>query len=374
MEKIKHLDRNMMENSIQAEENLRFYNVADGGFFVSGLMAFDQERSYSRIPKEKRELLHKVNPCLIELGDHTAGGQISFRSDTKRVVIRATLFTEPNMANMTPVGQCGFDCYVGTTKDDLTFFGITRFDSKTKEYQCEIIEPKIIHALQQKNASDVHEFVINLPLYSNVVRLEIGIDSDAVIRPPSPYARKGQLVFYGTSITQGGCASRPGMAYTNILSRRLNVEHLNFGFSGNGLGEYEVANMLAQVSDPLMYVIDYEANSGTNGRMIASLEGFLKRIRQVHPTTPILILSRIPYVLDDYDAKTKELRTSLREFQREIVEKQKSADHNLYFMNGKDLFPEQYQEFTVDVIHPTDLGFYFMAENLIPVIKEILQL
>ena len=85
-------------------------------------------------------------------------------------------------------------------------------------------------------------------------------------------------------------------------------------------------------------------------------------------------MSRIPYVLDEYDTQTNELRNKLREFQQEIVEKHKHRDPNLYFKNGKELFPEQYQEFTIDMIHPTDLGFYFMAENLIPVIKEILQL
>lgn len=374
MKEINQLDRNMMVNSIAEGHEIRFYDLEDKAFHVSGFMKFDQEHRFSRIPNQKRDLLQQVNPCLVELGDNSAGGQISFRSNTKRLVIRAKIQTVHNMVNMTPVGQCGFDCYVGKQKDDLTFFGITKFDSKTKEYQCEVIEPKIIQALNQKGNSDMNEFVINFPLYCKVLQVQIGIDQDAILKPPSPYSKKGKLVFYGTSITQGGCASRPGMAYTNIISRRLNLEHLNFGFSGNGLGEYEVAQMLAEIEDPLMYVIDYEANSGTNGRMVASLDGFIQRIRKVHETTPILILSRIPYVLDEFDFATKELRTRLREFQQEFVTRNKFVDHNLYFMNGRDLFPEQYEEFTVDVIHPTDLGFYYMANNLTPVIKNILQI
>lgn len=379
----KQLDENMKENLITDGSELRFLSPDDSNIRVSGFMAYDTEHQLRRLPEYERKLFQMVNPCLVELGEHTVGGQISFRSDTKQVVIKAKLKEVHNMMNMTPVGQCGFDCYIGKDRQHLKFFGITKYNCKENHYECQIVDSNIINSINQQaidqgietKEAQWNEFLINFPLYSGVESIEIGIDENASVKKPQGFSKEGQLVFYGTSITQGGCASRPGMAYTNIVSRNLNLDHLNFGFSGNGLGEYEVAEMLAKVEKPLMYIIDYEANSGTNGRMVASLEGFVKRIRKCHKETPILVLSRIPYTLDYINPSYKEQRDKLRTFQSDIVTKfSNEGDPNIYFYDGTKLFPEEFEEFTVDFIHPTDLGFYFMAKNLLPELKKILHL
>lgn len=361
----KPVDSNMIGNETKEEENITWLNVEDSRVRLSGFAFYQEDHKLERIPSRLKSRLNEVNPCLNELGVHTAGGQLAFRSNTSRVFIKAKITTVPNMVNMTSVAQCGFDCYIGENPKDLRFFGITKFDTDQREYTCEVVS--------KLDTKKVKEFLFHFPLYAGVIEVEIGIDDDALIEPPTPYETEGKLIFYGTSITQGGCASRPGMAYTNYLSRKLNLEHCNFGFSGNGLGEYEVAKMLSEIEDPLLYIIDYEANSGTNGRMVKSLNNFIGCLRKNHKEVPILVVSRVPYLMDLLEESTGTLRDSLRAFQKETVERfRELGDNAIYFLDGFTLWGEDFDEYTVDFIHPTDLGFYFMAKGLEPVIKEIL--
>ena len=309
--------------------------------------------------------MKKVNPLLEQLGTHTSGVRIAFRSNSERVYIKATTQTAHNMLNMTPIGQCGFDCYAGRKRDELRFVGSARFDVKEKHYETKIAEYPCCGRMT--------EYLIHFPLYTGVTDFMLGIDADAEIELPEPFSGEDSLVFYGTSITQGGCASRPGMAYTNIISRKLNMEVYNFGFSGNGLGEYEVAELLAEIENPAMYVIDYEANAGAVGTLESSLAGFIEILRKAHKDTPILVLSRLPYLLDELIPEYDEKRTRLRQFQRETVKSlQESGDERIYFCDGSQLWDDDYDEYTIDMVHPTDLGFYMMAKKLLPIIRKLL--
>jgi len=379
IEKIEKIDQNMSGSQMITEQCIRYINLKDSGISITGLPGYESDGVFSRLTSQENEILRKVNPNLVELGSHSAGGQISFRSDTRQLYLSVKLKSAYNMSNMPPAGQCGFDCYIGETREKLTFLGLTLFNPKDTSFVCKVLSQQVIESLEQsdcyieENGRKMREFLIDFPLYCHVDDVAIGVDDDALIEPPSTYARPGKVVFYGTSITQGGCACRPGMAYTNMVTRKLNLEHVNYGFSGNGLGEYEVAEILAKIEDPLIYVIDYEANAGTNGRLVQSLEGFIERIRMKHADTPILVLSRIPFVCDLYNKDAKKLRDELREFQRSVVERMSEAgDKNIYFLDGTTLLPEEFGECTVDLVHPSDLGMYFMAEKLLPKMKEIL--
>lgn len=360
------LDNNMLGNESEVIENLVWLSVADENLRLSGFAFYKEEERFQRIPQRFSEKLQEINPSLVELGVHTAGGQIAFRSNTSRVFIRAKVTESHHMVNMTPVAQCGFDLYIGENPRNLKFFGITKFDTTKKEYACEVVS--------NLDTKTTKEFLLNFPLYAGVHEVEIGIDQGVILESPSPYEKEGKIIFYGTSITQGGCASRPGMAYPSYIARKCNLEHCNFGFSGNGLGEYEVAQMLSEVEQPLLYVLDYEANSGTNGRMVKSLENFIRCLRQKHQEIPILVVSRIPYLLDKMEETTGKLREELRNFQKTTVEKCKAqGDEAIFFCDGYTLWDEEFDEYTVDFIHPTDLGLYFMGKGLTKVIQSILK-
>lgn len=363
--RIKSIDNNMSDNTLKSDDGIRWFKPYETPIRLSGFEYFEEDRVYRRLPVRTKELFGRVNNNLNILSENTAGGQAAFRTDSSRIMIRAKIKNGHDMVNMTAVGQCGFDCYLGQKGERLKFYGITRFDISQKEYECQVVS-----GLAPDEIRDVQ---IHFPLYDGVEYAEIGLDKEAVILPPKPFADAGKIVFYGTSITQGGCATRPGMAYTNILSRWLNRECINFGFSANGLGEYEMAEIIADIKDASAVVLDYEANSGTNGRLEASLDGFIDIIRKKHPGIPILVVSRIRYLADFYDAALGKRRDQLRKFQEETVHiKRDKGDKNLYFYNGNELFDDFFDEYTVDFIHPTDLGFWKMAEGLYGVLKDLL--
>lgn len=363
---IQAIDNNMAANQTEGADGIRWYQPYEAPFRLSGFPYFHEDKVYRRLPLRTQKMFEQVNNNLNILGEDTAGGQIAFSTDSTKILLRVKLLFAHDMVNMAATGQCGFDCYLGHSGERLKFFGVTRYDIRDSEYECEVVanlKPGI-----------VRDVVLNFPLYCGVKEVQVGLEAGCSLLPPKDYAAPGKVVFYGTSITQGGCAARPGMAYTNILSRWLNREFFNLGFSANGLGEYAMAHLIAELPDPSMVVLDYEANSATTGRLEASLEGFIQIIRQKHPTVPLLVLTRIPYLTEMYDEEMAARRTHYREFQRDVVEKRRKAgDDNIYFFNGHDLYDEYFDEYTVDFIHPTDLGFWKMAQGLYPVLKNILE-
>lgn len=214
---------------------------------------------------------------------------------------------------------------------------------------------------------------LNFPLYNGVKKVEIGIKGGSLIKEPLPFKKNGPIVVYGTSITQGGCASRPGMAYTNILSRRLNMEFTNLGFSGNGKGEPALAHLINQISNKQLVVLDYEANVYDDIKK--SLEPFIDILRKKSTELPILVISKISYAREINNPKIMAELKARAKFQENVVNKRRKAgDKNIYFLNGGTLLGEDAHECTVDGTHPTDLGFLKMAKGIKPVIREILKL
>jgi lysophospholipase L1-like esterase len=165
------------------------------------------------------------------------------------------------------------------------------------------------------------------------------------------------------------------MAYTNILSRRLNVEFINLGFSGSGRGEAEVAEAVAQVAHPICFVLDYEANCVSTELLRETLPRFIRILRAAHAGVPILVVSRTPYAVELQNEESARAGAERREFQRATVEKLRSeGDALVFFKDGSDLLGEDFDECTVDGGHPTDLGFLRMANGLEPVLRWILTL
>jgi lysophospholipase L1-like esterase len=214
---------------------------------------------------------------------------------------------------------------------------------------------------------------LNFPLSQGVVEVLVGLDEKAEILPPPPYKNDKLVVVYGTSITQGGCACRPGMAYTNILSRRLNVEFINLGFSGSGRGEPEVAQTIAEIPNPACFVLDYEANCVSAELLQKTFPEFIRILRSAHPNVSILAISRIPTASESFNQAARKTRLERRDFQKRTVDELRAkGDRMISFKDGSDLLGEGFDECTVDGSHPTDLGFLRMADGLTPVLKKIL--
>lgn len=356
------LDPNM---ALANTENvgLQWHTPKEQPFRLSGFAWFAQDGVYRRLPVQPA---HEIPPAVDSLANSTAGGQIAFRTDSKRLVVRVVLAGKANMYHMPSTGQCGFDLYIGAPGEQR-YCSTTRYNHKESEYEAVLFD--------YPDMSEERHITLNFPLYQGVKEVSIGLEPGASLLAPLPYRSPKKVVIYGTSITQGGCAARPGMAYSNILSRRIPLEFVNLGFSGNGRGEPEMARVIAEIADPALLVLDYEANSVSVELLTKTLPEFIRIYREVHPNVPILVVSKIRYAREVFDPALLQRRLEMKRVQQGNVERCRSeGDAHIHFFDGEQLLgPDNFEECTVDGVHPTDLGFLRMADTLTPVIRELVR-
>ncbi|MFD0869475.1 SGNH/GDSL hydrolase family protein [Paenibacillus residui] len=362
MNSLERYDLHMRPNE-QFDGAIRWYSPLEEPFQVSGLAWFAQERKYRRLPTSPAQAIPQA---VDHLANHTAGGQIRFQSDSSSLSVRVKLRGIAGMAHMPATGQCGVDCYVSApdTNARWRYVNTTRYDHTLIEYEC---------ALYTGWEPTMRNLVLNLPLYQGVEEIWIGLDEGASVMAPPGYASGKKIIIYGTSVTQGGCASRPGMAYSNILSRRIPLEFINLGFSGSGKGEPELAEIISQINDPACLVVDYEGNCVSTELFRKTLPEFIRIYREAHPVTPILVVSRIRYAREELTPHLYQMRMERKQFEQSLVnELREQGDLNIYFFDGSKTLGEDFFECTVDGQHPTDLGFLRMADALEPVLKTLL--
>ncbi|MDU5145587.1 MAG: SGNH/GDSL hydrolase family protein [Paenibacillus dendritiformis] len=342
---------------------LQWLSPADKPFRLSGFPWFKQERFFRRLPLQSQ---HTIPPIVYMLANHTAGGQLAFQTNSRQLAIRVHLANKADLYHMPATGQCGFDLYLGKPGEQV-YFRTSQYDHAQLHYEA---------MLYDFPAAGMRHVTLNFPLYQGVNGLAIGIEPDAVIAAPLPYRKDKKVIVYGTSITQGACASRPGMAYTNILSRRIPLEFINLGFSGSGCGEPEMAHIIAGIDNPAMLVLDYEANAINPDLLKQTLPEFIRIYRAAFPQVPLLVISKMEFASESFMPEIRALRQEMGRIQREVVEKfRKQGDSQLHFYDGSTLLgtDETRFECTVDGIHPTDLGFMRMADKLTPIFKHLLR-
>lgn len=347
--KISDLDKNLLTPGIPADAEVELHNIAEPPFRVHGVILTDD--GIVRMP-------HSVAP-LVSAGvgvlyRHTAGGRIRFRTDSPYLVISASARSLGFMEHMAHVGSSGFDVYVGDKFVD-GFVGLWRPDGDIYRYL----------AIRQIHGTG--DVTVNMPLYNELSEVSIGIARGATLAPPEgEYALGTPVVYYGSSITQGGCASRPGNSYQGFLSRWLNIDHLNLGFSGNAHGERVMAEYIASL-DMAAFVLDYDHNAPTVEHLASTHKPFFDVIRAAHPNLPIIMMGRPICDLLPDDARTAVIRAT---YDAAIA----AGDRNVYLVTGCRLMALAGDEGTVDHCHPTDLGFFSMARALLPVLRTALGL
>ena len=362
MSDIAKADKNMA-TSTASDDGLIWRSADDDAFQLSGLAFHHKGEPFRRLPLNP--VPAEPNEGVTYLAWHTSGVMLRFRSDTLRVAVKSDAYYGELMDHMAQTGNCGCDLYI-----DGKFIGVSRYPVLQKQYQVDLFN---CPGAERK----MRDFCINFPLYDGVKSFDVGIETGAKLAAHSPWSRKGRIVWYGTSIEQGGCASRPGTGLTNIVSRALNTEIINLAFSGSGRGEPEMGELMCQVPDPAMFVLDYEANVLTGERMRSTLPVLIDILRAKYPCLPIVVVSRIPFshdILPGYtDNTSRESRIEGVEIQRIEVERRRAAgDGNISFIDGGELLGEDFWECTVDGIHPTDLGFRRMADCLVPRLAAVL--
>lgn len=314
---------------------------------------------YDRLPDT---LQHRIRKPLWDLSRNTAGMSVRFRSNSTAISLRWENLNGFHMDHMTDIGVRGFDLYARQADGSWHFAGVARVRSG-KQGQSTIV----------KNMSpEWREFMLYLPLYDGVVKAEIGVDSTAAIEKAQvdDPVRRNPIVFYGTSILQGGCASRPGMAYTNILQRRLHRQCINLGFSGNGKLDLDVARVIAKVNASV-FVLDFVPNANVQ-QMRDSMITFYQIIRNVHPKTPILFVHDPIFSTTPYNQTMRKEVTRKNEVVDSIFTIIRRRDSHVEMLQGTDRLCDDGEMF-VDGIHLTDLGMMRWANLLEPVLRRMMK-
>ncbi len=346
--KISQIDRNFAVQTSLNIDNIRFHNIQDAPFFVYGV--FLENGKYRRLPEQ---VAKTVSEGVYNLHTHTAGGRVKFITDSSFVAIKAVMPSVGKMPHFALTGSAGFDLYVG----------------KKEEYCASFVPPfnisdgyeRVIHF----DHSAEREITINFPLYSSVADLYIGLDENAVVKKSSGYKHKKPIVFYGSSITQGGCASRPGNAYESIVSRALQTDYINLGFSGSAKAEDAIAQYIKDL-DMSVFVYDYDHNAPTLQHLEDTHQKMFLTIRENNPELPILILARPAYNLNEAEKKR------LAIIEKTYTDAVAAGDRNTYFIDGPTLMKYAKNDGTVDGCHPNDLGFHSMAKVLIRQLKSLI--
>ena len=325
-----------------------------------GTMAPDATKAYSRLPDSLETTIRKE---VWDLGKNSAGLAIRFQSDASTLGFKWKALNKFNMNHMTPTGIRGMDLYA-LDEDGKTWETVTSVRPLLNSHTTETVamtdmEPRM------------REYMLYLPLYDGVDSIFIGVDSTATLLAPSVNLpiRKKPIVMYGTSILQGGCATRPGMVHTSILGRMLNREVINLGFSGNAKLDEEIARLIAQ-SDPSVIVLDMLPNC-TKELLEEKLVPFYRIVRDAHPGIPILMIESPIFPIMKWNTETKVTITEKNETLKRIYKNLAENDAELYYFEGEKVIQDR--EGTVDNYHLTDLGFKEFAHNLYPVLQSLIK-
>lgn len=362
--KIEDLDPNF-KPTVVGNKSVYYVNALQAPFLLEGFPWGDVNQSqFYRLPETFKAPEDVNTGALFNAHHYTSGGTVRFRSDAHTIIVRATLQDSCDMHHMPRTGSSGFDLYIGPSKTAI-HTGTARPEPGNPHLEFVLVEP---YPNQDTTRSGIQEWTLNFPLYGGVKSLELGFNPGAQILPPIPHETK-PILFYGSSITQGGCASRPGNNYCSMLCRKVDAPEINLGFSGCGQGEPAVARAIASL-DLAAFVFDYDHNAPTPEHLQKTHEAFFKIIREKHPTLPIIIMSKCNFWHD----RLAQINTQRRAIIKATYDHAVAAgDSHVYWIDGESLFgTEDRDACTVDGCHPNDLGFYRMYTTVLPVLQAAL--
>jgi hypothetical protein len=344
---------------VEAVDTLSWYDTRH--LDVEGKGWTDVNSFYDRLPAKAEAV---VREPVWNLSQHSAGMCVRFVTDANEIQARWGLRSERlALPHMPATGVSGLDLYVKGKRGRWRWLAVGRpTQFPTNSVTLVKVIPKI-----------TREYLLYLPLYNGVLSVEIGVPKGSTLRKAAPYPKNRKpIVFYGTSITQGGCASRTGMVHTAILGRRFNYPVINLGFSGNGRMEPEIADLLAEL-DPSVYVLDCLPNM--NGQMVGErVAPFVERLRRVRPETPILLVEDRTYSNAFFvPLRRQRNEENRRELRRTYSRLRSEGVRHLHYLRGKRLLADDRDNLaTVDGSHPTDLGFMRQADAFYEVLRPIL--
>ncbi len=320
-------------------------------------------RKYTRIPVSLQDSVRKD---LWERAQCSSGIGVRFATNSKRIGVKYELLWNTSMIHMADTGLKGTDLYIFEGDSAWRHVNTNRPYVNNKEEK--IVESTYVSNLD----GEMHEYMIYLPLYDGVNELWVKIDEGATITSGNPELidKDRKVIAYGTSILQGGCASRTGMCGTNIISRELNAEIVNIGISGEGKMDYCMARAMAEIDDVDMYLIDPVPNC-TEMMCDTLTYDFVKILATAHPKTPIVMVAGPIYTFGHYEPFFINYLPKKNDAFRRNYQRLKDEGYNVYFIESDGIQGVE-DDGTVDGSHMTDLGFRHYANLLTPKLREIL--
>lgn len=348
---IANIDANFAKNGLC--KSGEWIDVLNEPFSIHGVYFDKEENRFVRLPYS---VASTVNPGVSNLYKQTAGGRVRFKTTSSSISFKYTI-EKTTTRKVAPSCARGFSVYENGIFRGIVYPIIGDFGDK------DVIEYTDSVKLIEEGLKDIE---IYFPLYSNVQNLSLAFSENSQIFKPEEYLNK-TILYYGSSITQGGCASRPGNDYQAYIQRWTNTDYINLGFAGNAKGEKEMAEYIV-TRKPDIVVMDYDYNAPSAEHLKDTHFAFYQILRKGLPNTPIIMMSRPNYssLIKDDEARRKVVKASYNKAK-------KDGDSLVSFVDGRYLFGKDEREScTLDGTHPNDLGFYRMARKLYPTIKKYL--
>ena len=347
MKRAEDIDKNFRIEKKICREGLTYYNA--DMFDVYGVENADG--LYRRMPDEYAQT---VSENVGIIAKECAGGRIRFVTDSPYVAIFVRYVSVTKVPNYAFTATMGFDLYAGERYIGAFVPALDTVD----EYE---------GVLDVQGLNGAQAYTLNLPICSQIKEIYIGVKDGSVITRGPKYSIEKPIVLYGSSITQGACASRPGNTYANMLSRQLDADYLNLGFWGNARGEERMAEYIAGLNMSL-FVYDYEYNTPSVEHLRATHEKMFQIIRKAQPNLPIVILSAPrPYATAEGDECFAVIKQT---FDNAV----KDGDKNVALLSGTEIMSKIGGVAFADNIHPADIGFFAMSQALCKTIKQMLNL
>ena len=352
------LDKNNLSNSTLGDVEVSWHDVRKPPFSLHGFYAPETEPFFRRLPSDVAE---STSDAVDKLSRESAGGRVRFSTDSPYIAIRAKFLVVGRASHLTLISSAGFDLYI-----DSEFGGRYVREFRMPHDMKDSYE-QIIHL----DCGKMRSFTVNFPVHSVVESLEIGLAPNATVKAAAPYRDMEPIIIYGSSIVHGTAASRPGCIYPAILSRELNADFLNVGFSGNAKGEPVLAEYLAGLPMSI-FVCDYDHNAPNVEHLEQTHHRFYEIIREKNPDVPYIMITRPNY----YNAllNSEDVMNRRDVVMRSYLRAREKGDKNVYFIDGTGFMtaPHQY-DMMVDRVHPGDAGFMRMADIIGTVIRHIIE-
>ena len=343
------IDKNFKVPNRVLRDDLVYYNAKE--LDVYGLT--HEGGIYRRMPYE---IAKKVSDNVAQISCECAGGRVRFATNSPYIAIFVKYRSVSKVPNYSNTATLGFDLY--SAKRYIGCF-VPAIDT------LEAFE-SIINLEDAKDTARKKEYTLNFPVCSEIEELYIGVQEGSIMEKAPKYAIEKPIVFYGSSVTQGACASRPGNTYANIISRTLNCDYVNLGFWGNALGEPEMASYIAGLNMSA-FVLDYDYNAPMVEHLVKTHEKMFQIIRERNPNLPIIILSRPKYYLNEEAKQAFEVIKTT--YENAIAR----GDKHVSLIAGMDMLKSVKDTALADNIHPGDSGFISMARIISAELKKFLK-